>query len=84
MTPLPLRDHTRRMAAPEGWNHETQGICGTLEIFDTPDGRMVSAWQPSPAELQRLSEGEPVILSIQGTAHPVVSLSVADGAWKET
>ncbi|MHC2087201.1 hypothetical protein [Methylobacterium sp. CM6244] len=77
MISLPLADATRRMAAPEGWDHARDGICHTLEICDN-DGWMISAWQPSPAEIERLRDGAPLFLHIQGTAHPVVALSIGD------
>ena len=75
MTPLPLEDVTRRMAAPAEWDHEKDGICHTLEICDR-DGWMISAWTPSDQERKRILEGKPIFLHIQGTRHPVVSLSV--------
>jgi len=38
---------------------------------------MISAWQPTPAELKRLNEGCPILLHISGHIHPVVSLTVS-------
>jgi len=78
MRSIPIQGATRRLGAPSNWNHETDGICHTLEIFDQ-DGFMTSAWKPAPDELKRLIDGFPILLSIQGTRHPVVSLSVAAG-----
>jgi hypothetical protein len=75
MNSLALTDATRRMAAPQGWDHERDGICHTLDICDR-DGFMISAWRPTPAELARLNEGEPIFLHIQGVVHPVVALTV--------
>lgn len=75
MKSLPLADCTRRLGAPAGWDHERDGLCHTLEICDR-DGFMISAWMPSAAELQRLNDGQPLFLHIQGVAHPVVALSV--------
>ena len=77
MNSLPLADATRRLGAPITWDHERDGVCHTLEICDR-DGYMISAWQPTPAELKRLAEGKPIFLHIQGSAHPVVSLTVGD------
>lgn len=77
MIGLPLSNATRRMAAPEGWDHAVHGICHTLEIYDA-DGWMISAWQPSEAERERLLNGAPVLLFIQGTNHPVVSVEVME------
>lgn len=75
MKSIPLTDATRRLGAPKIWNHETDGICHTLEICDR-DGFMISGWMPSDAERQRIAEGAPIFLHIQGVAHPVVSMTV--------
>lgn len=75
MIPQQLEGASRRLGAPKGWDHSTRGICHTLEIMDV-DGWMVSAWRPSAAELQRLNDGQPLFLFIQGTAHPVVALEI--------
>lgn len=39
---------------------------------------MVSAWEPTPEELERLNAGAPVHLRVLGTAHPPVIVDVAD------
>lgn len=85
MKSQPLENPSRRLGAPANWNHETDGLCHTLEIWDR-DGWMISAWKPSVAELARLNRGEAILLWIQGRAHPVVSLAVMDTppAAKET
>jgi len=75
MHPLPLKCHTRRLAAPETWNHARSGLCHTLEIFDA-GGWMTSAWRPSALELQRLAGGAPLFLMIGGAQHPVVNMAV--------
>lgn len=74
-----LENPTRRMGAPSNWDHAEGGICHTLEIWDR-DGWMISAWRPSEKELERLNRGEPMLLWIQGSQHPVVSLEVIDSA----
>lgn len=81
MRSMRLKNPSRRIGAPTTWDHEKDGLCHTLEVWDVtdkPDGhnRMVTAWQPSPEELKRLNEGQPVFLHIFGTVHPVVSLEV--------
>lgn len=75
MKSMQLTDCTRRLGAPPNWNHETDGICHTLEICDR-DGFMISGWLPSDAERQRLAAGAPIFLHIQGRSHPVVGLTV--------
>lgn len=39
---------------------------------------MVSAWEPTPEELQRLNAGAPVLLRVLGSAHPPVMIEVGD------
>lgn len=75
---LPLTDATRRLGAPATWDDARDGICRTLEIVDR-DGWMISAWAFSPTELQRLQDGEPLFLHIQGREHPVVGFTVGGG-----
>ena len=75
MNSIPLLDATRRLGAPRNWNHETDGICHTLEICDR-DGFMISGWLPNDAERKRVAEGAPIFLHIQGVTHPVVAMSV--------
>ena len=75
MNSIPLTDATRRLGAPQGWNHETDGICFTLEICDR-DGFMISGWMPSDAERKRIADGAPIFLHIQGFSHPVVGMTV--------
>jgi hypothetical protein len=72
---LPLDAPTRRLGAPPSWDHEKDGLCHTLEILDR-EGWMISAWQPTEAELERIKAGKPIFLHIQGVAHPVVALTV--------
>lgn len=75
MKAIPQENATRRFGAPTNWNHETDGICHTLDIVDV-DGFMISAWRPTTAELAKLNAGDPLFLHIQGRTHPVVAMSV--------
>lgn len=43
---------------------------------DTP--KMLTAWFPSPEELEALLNGAPIIVSIIGRDHPPIMLSVGD------
>jgi hypothetical protein len=79
MNSIQLLDATRRLGAPPNWNHETDGICHTLEICDR-DGFMISGWMPTDAERQRIASGAPIFLHIQGCSHPVVGMTVGDAA----
>lgn len=70
---------TRTLGAPHDWDEATSGKCYGLPVRDVViDGApyMVSAWEPSPAELQALINGESIHLFIRGTVHPVVMLGV--------
>jgi hypothetical protein len=78
MKSLPIIGHTRRLGAPSNWNHETDGLCHTLEILDTPDGFMISAWEMTDAERKRIAEGAPLYLHIQGRTHPVVGFVIGE------
>ena len=77
MRSMPLENVTRRLGAPSSWDHAEEGLCHTLEIFDR-DGWMISAWEPTPAERERLAAGARVFLHVQGTRHPVVGMSVEE------
>lgn len=70
---------TRTFGAPHDWDAEALGKCYGLPVRDvTVEGSpvMVSAWEPTPAELKMLLAGETVKLWIFGTTHPVVSVTV--------
>lgn len=69
---------TRTLGAPHEWDH---GKCHGLPILDgMHDGVpvMVSAWEPSPLELEALLRGETIKLWIYGATHPVVSMTVGE------
>lgn len=80
MIPKRIAGATRYLGAPEGWNPDADGDCAHLAIQDTQlDGGtpvMVSAWEPTPAEIAALNEGKPVYLQIVGTSHPPVMVWV--------
>lgn len=72
MLPLRISNATRVLA-------ETQDEYYALAIRDEEvDGvnQMTSVWEPSPAELRTLTEGGAIRLTILGTAHPPVILTV--------
>ena len=39
---------------------------------------MVSAWEPTPAELERLAKGAPILLRVVGQIHPPVMIEVGE------
>jgi hypothetical protein len=70
---------TRVLGAPSGWDKSKQGTCGGLPIqdMDTSAGPgMMSLWEPTPDELERLKAGAKVSLLVLGTVHPPVSVAV--------
>lgn len=73
---------TRVFTAPAGHDNAEEDLkIGDLAIQDVQiDGApfMVSAWEPTPQELESLKKGACVYLYIGGTRHPVVALSVGD------
>jgi hypothetical protein len=76
---IPQPNAKRRLGAPSSGNHETDGICHTLDIVDQGN-TMISGWLPSAADLAKLNAGEPLFLHIKrmdavGT-HPVLGFSV--------
>lgn len=77
MIPARISDCTRVLGAPKGWTPETSGDCGGLPIRDELAGDMpvmVSAWEPTPAEIAAIAAGAKVYLRIVGTGHPPVML----------
>lgn len=74
-----IEGHTRDLA-------ENQSEYHTLPIRDvlieTPTNglvpAMISEWRPTLEELKALNAGSPVRLSILGTTHPPVMLTVGD------
>lgn len=71
---------TRNLGAPPDWDGDISK-CNVLPIRDvvTDQGPfMVSAWEPTPAELAALAAGASFKLWIAGTAHPVVAVTVGD------
>ncbi len=73
-----IERRTRVLNAPKDWDGEKLP-CDALPIADVVcEGVpfMVSAWLPTAEELAALNRGERVRLWIQGTAHPVVAVTV--------
>ncbi|MFW2829908.1 hypothetical protein [Sphingomonas sp. ID0503] len=71
------------LGAPAGWTPETSGPCLGLPIRREMNGDMpcmVSAWEPTVAELAALQAGAKVYLRVLGSAHPPVMIYVGDPA----
>jgi hypothetical protein len=79
MMPARVYGATRHLKAPSDWNKDEDGPCGGLPIRDektTAGPGMTSAWQPTVEEIERLKAGASVYLTVLGTVHPPVSMSV--------
>jgi hypothetical protein len=77
MIPARIDGCTRALGAPKGWTPETSGPCCGLPIRDEMNGDvacMISAWEPTPAELTALNAGAKVMLRVLGNGHPPVML----------
>jgi hypothetical protein len=75
MIPGRIPGATRVLGAPAGWDVSANGLCSGLAIRDC-DGVMLSSWQPSPEEIERIVAGAPVHLYVWGAGHPPVALEV--------
>lgn len=80
MIPGRIANATRYLGAPAGWEPEEHGDCAHLAIQDLKVNgdvpAMMSVWEPTPEELDRLHRGAKVSLMVVGTDHPPVSISV--------
>jgi hypothetical protein len=75
-----IEGFTKVFGAPPDWNGEDM-TCGALPVREvqTPEGIFhVSAWEPTPAELRAIADGETIKLWIRGPGHPVVAMTVGD------
>lgn len=78
MKPLRVSGATRYLGAPVGWKDEGKP-CGYLAIRDeqtTVGPGMTSAWELEPHEVEAITRGAPLYLTISGVAHPPVALRV--------
>jgi hypothetical protein len=79
MYPIKMIAETRLIGKPVNWDENANGPCEALSVQDIEDkgvNWMVSAWYPTEEDMEKLYKGGAVFLWMQGTAHPVVSLSV--------
>ena len=79
MIPIRIHGATRVLGQPYGWNEERDGRCSPLAVRDeiTSAGPTISsAWELTPAEVERVKAGAPIILSIIGNLHPPVAMRV--------
>lgn len=69
-----IKGHTRVIGEAQGY------IALPLLDTATPEGVpcMLSAWLPTPEETLAIVAGAPVILSVLGTQHPPVMITVGE------
>jgi hypothetical protein len=72
---------TNFLNKPKNWDGKLNGHCVVLPIRKETINNMqflVSAWEPTPDELDLLNRGAAIQLYIGGNSHPVVALSVGE------
>ncbi len=70
---------TRVYGKPENWDDEQNGSCVALAVREEVHGGirfMVSAWEPTPEELEAIKAGASIHLMISAPQHPVVAMTV--------
>lgn len=77
MTPQDFEQANFTFGKPDSMTDEQ---CGSLRVFRGKDTEtdidvIVSQWQPSVEELERIKRGEPIFLTVYGRGMPAVSLS---------
>lgn len=82
MIPDKIKDANAMFGAPKEWNDEKTGVhCQTLHVKTGEDANgnhvIVSAWIPSPEEIEAIKNGHAVILIVYGYGHPAVTLGVS-------
>lgn len=82
-----IKGAKRRLQPPKNWDHARQGLCLPLPILDREDATgahwMISAWRPSPADLEALNAGACIQVAIGGSIHPPISVGVTEPPEKE-
>lgn len=74
---LPLRPAraSHKYVAPSGREDDVGALHVAQEEHDGTSF-LVSKWEPTPDELERLKAGAPIVLGLSVPHHPVVFLSV--------
>lgn len=73
MMSLAIEGTTRRVGKSQGY----LGLCVRDFTYDDGTPAMMTAWQPTPAEVARIVAGAPIYLTLLGSAHPPVLLEVS-------
>jgi hypothetical protein len=74
-----IKGHTRVLGRKQGYVglpvRDEKMIDGATGL-ETPC--MVTAWEPTPAELADLAAGAPVVICILGSAHPPIIVATGE------
>jgi hypothetical protein len=62
---------TRRIGKSQGY----KGLCIRDEITDLGPS-MTTSWQPSPEDIDKIVAGHPIYVTILGTGHPPIMITV--------
>ena len=81
MNPVQFPQANDSFGAPSGMEEEVAALPVFKGIINGMPGNM-SAWKPSPEELEALNNGGLVYLTIYGVGHPVVSISGTEPTFK--
>jgi hypothetical protein len=84
MNPIEIPGANSSLTKPKNWDEARDGECETLKVLTGVDeaGRQIlaSAWRPTKDELEALSHGHAVMLTIYGRSHPPVWIGVTPTA----
>jgi len=79
MKPTTIDGANMTLGAPKNWKPGDLPVADLAiraeQMFEGVQ-MMSSAWSPDPDELERIEEGAPIILTVIGSNHPVVAVSV--------
>ena len=70
MIPKRIANATHVFGPPADWDDERDGTCSKLVVRIAGE-TIMSAWEPTPAELALLNAGGSVVLHIWGALQPV-------------
>ena len=69
-----IKGATRRIGKAQGYH----GLPLRDEVCPHNGPQMVTSWQPTPTEAAALALGAPIYLTVLGTGHPPVILTVGE------
>ncbi|MEI4473216.1 hypothetical protein [Frigidibacter sp. MR17.24] len=72
MISLAIEGTTRRIGKSQGYN----GLCVRDFVYADGTPAMQTRWQPTPAELAALASGAPITVTLLGSAHPPILITV--------